>query len=126
MMLVLIRRCVRRDKEAEFLASYNQDKPNNPDFVEETLTKVNNSAELPEAMRSLSIAGADCVTYLNIARWRSAEAFRQHFNPSTMHDPEFEVSDRVRVVLDVVEPNGLPARPGARATGAPSSPGVTG
>jgi len=56
-------------------------------------------------MRSLPITSADCVTYLNVARWKSAEAFRQHFNPRTMHDPEIETSDRLRIVLEIVEPN---------------------
>jgi hypothetical protein len=105
MVIVLIRRSVKREKEAEFLATYSQEKPNHPDFLEETLTKVNDSTDLPEAMRSLPITSADCVTYLNVARWKSAEAFRQHFNPRTMHDPEIETSDRLRIVLEIVEPN---------------------
>jgi hypothetical protein len=43
-----------------------------------------------------------CVTYLNVARWKSAAAFAEAFSPQTMQDPAFEVSDRLRIVLDVV------------------------
>jgi hypothetical protein len=94
---------VRREKEPEFLASYNREKPTHPGFIEETLTKLNSSDELPESMRSLPIGCGDCITYLNIARWRSAEEFRQHFNPQTMHSPEIECSDRLRAVFEVVD-----------------------
>jgi hypothetical protein len=103
MVIVLIRRCVQRDKETEFLASYSWEKPNNPGFIDETLTKLDSSADLPESMRSLPVGCNDCVTYLNIARWRSAEEFRRHFKPQTMHDPKIECSDRLRAVFDVVE-----------------------
>jgi hypothetical protein len=44
----------------------------------------------------------DCVTYLNVARWRSAEDFREHFKPKTMHEADVECSDRLRAVLEVV------------------------
>ena len=101
MVIVLVRRCVRPDKEEEFLARYQTEKPQNPDFIGETLTKVEDSSTLPDALRSLPINGPNCVTYLNIASWKSAEAFRQHFDPATMHDPSIEVSDRLRVVLNV-------------------------
>jgi hypothetical protein len=103
MVIVLIRRCVRRNKEPEFLSSYSREKPDHPDFITETLTKLNNSDELPESLRSLSIGCEDCVTYLNVAQWKSAESFRQHFNPRTMHDPNIECSDRLRAVFEVVE-----------------------
>jgi|SRR5580658_2696312 heme-degrading monooxygenase HmoA len=102
MVIVLIRRCVKRDKEKEFLASYNHEKPNNPGFIDETLTKLNDSPNLPDAMRSLKVGCEDCVTYLNIARWRSAEEFRDHFKPQTTHDAKIECSDRLRAVFEIV------------------------
>jgi heme-degrading monooxygenase HmoA len=105
MVIVLIRRCVKREKEAEFLANFNREKPNHPDFIDETLTKVSEATDLPEPLRNLPIAGDDCVTYLNVARWKSAAAFNEHFKPRKMHDPETEVSDRLRAVLEIVEPN---------------------
>ena len=44
-------------------------------------------------------------TYLNVARWESAAAFNEHFKPQKMHDPETEVSDRLRAALEIVEAN---------------------
>jgi hypothetical protein len=103
MVIVLIRRCVRRDREENFLASYKKEKPEHPDFIDETLTKVNESDELPQPMRTLPISGENCVTYLNVARWQSAASFYQCFKPSTTHDPEIECFDRLRVVLEVAQ-----------------------
>ena len=102
MVIILVRRCVKLDKEAKFLACFNREKPrSNPAFIDETLTKVNDSEDLPEAMRSLHISGMACVTYLNVAYWKSAEAFYDHFKPSADDfDPEIEVCKRERIVLD--------------------------
>lgn len=100
MVIVLIRRSVRPEKEAEFLAAYNREKPVHPDFVSETLTRVSTSGELSASMKSLPIGG-DGVTYVNVATWKSAKSFEECFNPRTMHDPEIECEDRVRVVLEV-------------------------
>lgn len=100
MVIVLIRRSVRPEREAEFLAAYAREKPDHPDFVSETLTKVGNSSELPDSMRSLPIGG-EGVTYVNVAMWKSAKSFEEQFNPQTTHDPEIECGDRARVVLEV-------------------------
>ncbi len=103
MIIVLIRRSVRPDKEQEFLNSYVRDKPTHPDFIEETLTKLASPANLPEGLRSFETAGPDCITYLNIAKWKSAKSFADHFDPKTIHDPTIETADRVRAVFDVVD-----------------------
>jgi hypothetical protein len=102
MVIILVRRCVRVDREAEFLATFDREKPtSNPAFIDETLTKVNDSAVLPEAMRSLNISGKDCITYLNVAYWKSADSFYDHFHPSAdFFDQEIEVCSRERIVLD--------------------------
>ncbi len=70
MVIVLICRCVKPDREAEFLASYRAQKPPpaTVGFIDETLTKIANPATLPEPMRSLPIECENCLTYLNIAR----------------------------------------------------------
>ena len=104
MTTILIRRCVRPGKEAEFLANYNREKPEHPDFISETLTKVRDTHDLPESMRSFRVGSENCVTYINVAVWKSAESFVAHFNPKTMHTEEIETEDRVRVVLDEVFP----------------------
>jgi hypothetical protein len=105
MYIVLIRRFVRLDREPEFLGSFRDQKPNkNPAFLGETLTKVSDDASLPPRLRSLALNGASCVTYLNIARWDSREAFEQQFLAagSSDFDPEIETSPRQRMLLDVV------------------------
>lgn len=105
MVFVLIRRCVKADKEHEFLASYGKGRPKHGDFIDETLTRMNASADLPESMRlGAWRRRSSYVTYLNVARWRSAKSFEERFKPRTMHDPKFECSDRLRGVLDEVDP----------------------
>jgi hypothetical protein len=101
MVIILICRYVRLDREREFLKQYEAERPAHPDFICETLTKVNDSLELPEPLRSLTLARENCFTYLNLAYWKSAESFNAAFNPKTFHDPEIEEFDRVRAVLEI-------------------------
>lgn len=103
MVIVLIRRCVKPDKEGEFLSTYKKDKPEHPGFIREYLTKLDSSQLLPEPMRSLLFGCKDCVTYLNIAHWKSADAFHEHFDPKTMHDSTYECSDRLRAVCEIIQ-----------------------
>lgn len=108
MVVILIRRCTTPEKEESFLADYRSGRPSNhPDFVDEFLTKVGDSGELPEAMRSLPIGVEGTITYINLAIWRSAKSFQEQFNPTTWHDETIEVADRQRIVLDIQEPNSL-------------------
>jgi hypothetical protein len=102
-VVILTRRCIKPNKEAEFLADYRSHTPDHPGFISQTLTKLQNSAELPEPMRSLPFGCGNCVVYLNIARWQSAADFQEHFKPGAMHDPRFECSDRLRAVVEIVE-----------------------
>jgi hypothetical protein len=107
LVIILIRRSVRADKEMQFLASYERERPNHVDFISEQLTKVSGDGDLPVPLRSFPLA-SDCgITYINVAVWRSAKSFEDHFNPKSGHDPEIECADRVRVVLDVVRETGL-------------------
>lgn len=103
MIIVLVKRSVRADKIEEFFASYNHDKPTHPDFIGEKLTKLNSSEELPEAMRSFHVETPGAVTFINVAQWKSAKSFIENFKPQTMHDPDIEAADRVRLVLDVID-----------------------
>jgi len=91
---------VKKGKEPEFLASYNRDKPTHPDFISETLTKVSERTDLPPQMADFPIRCQDCTTYINVARWKSADAFIEHMNPKRTHNPDFECEDRVRIVLE--------------------------
>ena len=104
MHIILIRRCVKENSEREFLKNYKEQKPTaNPDFLKETLTKVRNSNDLPMSMRNMPINCENCVTYINIAWWKSAEAFIKQFNPQIDYDPKIECEPKVRIVLDEVE-----------------------
>lgn len=105
MVIVMIRRFVRSDKELEFLEKYRADAPSqNPAFRGETLTKVCDEASLPAGLRGLALNGPGCVTYLNVARWDSWGAFAEQFDVSGVgFDPDTETAARQRIVLDVVE-----------------------
>jgi len=100
MVIILIRRCVRPEKEKEFLANFKH--PVHSGYIGETLTKVRDPKNLPEPMRSFNVQGENCVTYINVARWKNVECFMECFPPHTPHDIELETEARVRVVLNVV------------------------
>jgi hypothetical protein len=104
MVIIIIRRFVRADREAKFLETYRAQKPTtNAAFRGETLTRVNESSEMPPGLRGLALNGPACVTYLNIAKWDSWEAFAKQFDTSGIgFDPETETAARQRVVLDVI------------------------
>jgi hypothetical protein len=99
-VIILIRRCVKKGREAEFLARYNRDKPTHPDFISETLTRVSDRTNLPAQMTDFPVRCKDCATYINVARWKTADAFIEHMKPQRTHSPEFECEDRVRIVLE--------------------------
>jgi hypothetical protein len=66
----LICRFVHTVRETEFFNRNKLDQANtrdNPDFICETFTRVNDAQELPEFMRSLKLSRPDCSTYLNVA-----------------------------------------------------------
>lgn len=104
MVIVLIRRFIRQDKEKDFLASYGA-RPSieNPAFRGETLTRVDSTPDLPAGLRSLALNGMGCVTFINASRWTSWSAFAQQFDITGMgFDPEMETAARQRTVLDVM------------------------
>jgi hypothetical protein len=106
MVVILIRRFVRTDKEDEFLTNYLAQKPlENPEFLGETLTRVSDATGMPAGLRSFALNGSSCVTNLNIAQWQSWEAFAAHFAQQLTtgdFDPEIETAPRQRAVLDVI------------------------
>jgi len=106
MVIVLIRRCVKADKEAEFLKSYRAQKPTHVDFIDETLTKLRDDQSLPPEMRNLELGCEEgCATYINVARWCCAESFQENFRDQLQrYDPNVECSPRLRAVLTVVNP----------------------
>jgi len=104
-VIVLIRRFIRADREEEFLARYRSHRPtNNPAFKGEHLTKVSDDAGLPPRLRSFRLEEPSCVTYLYVSRWDSWQAFEKHFLEAYQSDfdPEIERRPRERIVLDVV------------------------
>lgn len=104
MVIILIRRFLRPDKEEEFLAAYRARKPiDNPKFRGETLTRVGSAPDIPPGLRSLALNGPACVTYLNVSKWESWEAFAQQFDiTGAGFDPDMETAPRQRMVLDVM------------------------
>jgi hypothetical protein len=100
MVTILIRRFVGTDKEEAFLTNYRMQKPiENPAFRGETLMRVDDDPALPEPLQGFGRAG--CVTYINIAKWDSWQAFAEHFKDafSKPYNPEFEVAPRERAVI---------------------------
>jgi hypothetical protein len=105
MVIILIRRFIRFDREQEFLQSYRRQAPNDdPAFHGETLTKVNDGPHVPGDMKSLSLRSPNCLTYLNVARWDSWNACREHFAKAGVgFDPHIETAPAEQSVLDVIE-----------------------
>lgn len=104
MVIVLIRRFIRADREADFLTKYQAQKPiDNPAFKGETLTKICEASGVPAGLRGIALNGPGCVTYINIAKWDSWEAFASHFPLADTFDSEIETASRQRAVLDVIE-----------------------
>ncbi|MDB5583748.1 MAG: hypothetical protein JWR80_8924 [Bradyrhizobium sp.] len=104
MFIIMIRRFVRPDREAEFLAAYDADKSTNPDFQGETLTRLSGDEAIPDVMATLFKPVPDCVTYVNIARWTNWRSFvGQCEMPPDSFNAEIEVAPRQRAVLEVVE-----------------------
>ena len=80
MVVILIRRYARPDREAEFLRVFAAQAPaGNPDFFGETLTRITDGAELPPDVPRLLAPVPSAANYLNVARWRSWNAFARHF-----------------------------------------------
>src|SRR5712691_341644 len=64
MVIILIRRFVKPDKETEFLENYRAQQPlNNPAFIGETLTRLVDSSSLPGGLRSFALGEPSSVTY---------------------------------------------------------------
>jgi hypothetical protein len=108
MIVVLIRRFVRTDRERDFLARFQREKPTNDEhFKGEILVRVNDDPCLPQALRSWKVGEPNCITYVNIAKWASWQAFAKHFkidparDPSLNYDPEIETAARQTSILSV-------------------------
>jgi hypothetical protein len=91
MVVILIRRCVKPDKEAEFLESYKNTAPKHADFMGETLTKLRLEG-LSESMKGLGheLGCSGCITYLNVARLKFADSFEDALSPFIEHDVQVE------------------------------------
>jgi hypothetical protein len=105
-VIILIRRFIRADQVDRFIAEYRDQSPiANSACKGETLTRINEASEVPPALRGFALNGPGCVTYLNIAKWDSWEAFAEHFKKqleSGGFNPEIETAPRQRIVLDVI------------------------
>jgi hypothetical protein len=109
MTMILIWRFVRPDKEMSFRENYQMEKPHdNPAFLSETLTRLADLSLLPTALQSSEVGPEGCITYVNIAHWKSWTAFAQHFGLDSedfdveSFDADFEIAPRRRLVLDEI------------------------
>lgn len=103
--VVLIRRFIRKEREADFLAWVRAQPPmDRPGFQGKTLTRLEEIADLPPALNSFHVAGnPGCVTYIMVERWRSVDDFRAYVpNATTADQDAFEAAPRQRVILGVV------------------------
>jgi hypothetical protein len=104
MVIILIRRFVRPDREPEFLATYRAQTPfKKPACKGEKLTRIGDAAAIPPGLRGIALSGPGCVTYLNIAKWDSWVSFAKQFPLADTFDPKIETAPRQRAVLDVIE-----------------------
>ena len=110
MLIILVRRFVRPQRLKQFLASYRDQAPiDDPAFLGETLTRLNDSADLPKDMKSLPLGAPNCLTFLNIAKWRSWEAFEKHFSSAPFgFDPEIEAAPAQQAVMTIIERSSIP------------------
>lgn len=103
--IVLIRRFIRKDREAAFVAWHKTQAPLQRDgFGGKTLTRLDDASHLPPGLNTFHIgANPGCVTYVMVERWASVEAFRAYVpNAGTGDQDEFEAAPRQRVILSVV------------------------
>ncbi|TDR90096.1 antibiotic biosynthesis monooxygenase family protein [Enterovirga rhinocerotis] len=109
MVIILIRRFARPDREAAFLQRFAEQKPDgHPDFLGETLTRITDGAVLPDGVPRLLAAPEGSGAFLNVARWRSWDAFERHFAVQLAapggFDPEIETR-RAEIAILAVEPS---------------------
>jgi heme-degrading monooxygenase HmoA len=103
--IVLIRRVIRKEREADFIAWHKAQPPLERDgFGGKTLTRLDDASQLPPGLNSFHIgANPGCATYIMVERWASLEAFRAYVpNAGTSDQDEFEAAPRQRVILSVV------------------------
>ena len=103
--IVLIRRVIRKELEADFVAWHrSQPALERPGFLGKTLTRLDDTSQLPPGLNSFHIgANPGGVTYIMVERWHSLEDFRAYVpKAGTSDQDEFEVVPRQRVVLSVV------------------------
>jgi len=103
--MVLIRRCIRPDREQDFLAWHRaQPAVQREGFLGKTLTRLGDTSALPPGLNNFHLgSNPGCVTFIMVERWQSIEAFRAHVpNASTSDQDQFEAAPRQRVILSVV------------------------
>lgn len=104
MVIILIRRFARIDREEEFLALFRDQRPReNAAFLGETLTRIGDGRKMPAHVPPILDLEPGCVNFLNVARWTSWEAFAAEFAPQLAnplgHDPEIETqASRITVL----------------------------
>ena len=102
-VIILVRRLARTDRLEAFRERYVAERPKHPGFIAEYLTRVDGRDALPPGLRNLPLATSEGSPFVNVAVWKSASDFAEHFRPECSYDPEIELAPRARVVLDIAE-----------------------
>jgi quinol monooxygenase YgiN len=103
--IVLIRRFIKKDRQAAFEANFHNQLPLvREGFLGKTLTRLDDGVHLPAGLKTFHVAGnPDCVTFVMVERWESEAAFQAYVpHASTNDQDEYEAAPRQRVVLTVV------------------------
>lgn len=105
MVIIIIRRFARIDREDAFLARFQDQAPrDNPDFLDEVLTRIDADAPIPRHIARAFVPVPGCVNFVNVARWRSWDGFARQFAPQLADtrgfDPAIEAAPAQIVVLD--------------------------
>lgn len=103
--VVLIRRCIKKERERDFLAWHKaQPLLERQGFKGKTLTRLDDASHLPAGLNSFHLgANPGGVTFIMIERWASIEDFRAYVpKAGTSDQDEFEAAPRQRVILSVV------------------------
>jgi|tagenome__1003787_1003787.scaffolds.fasta_scaffold20380533_1 hypothetical protein len=84
----------------KFLARFQSEKPlNDNHFKGEILLRLNEDPSLPEALRSWKVGEPNCITYINVAKWESWEAFARQFTLNRAQDPSSNMIPKSRQLL---------------------------
>ncbi len=101
---IFIKRVIKENRVDEFLVYYKSHRgSDHPGFIGEFLTRLDKSDSIPEAMSNFNIGSEEGVTFVNVIFFENAKDFEDHFKPKIMFDEFYEIENRQRITMHVVE-----------------------